>query len=254
MNEATNEKEPSVDLRIQDLLLAYLRRWKLIVLCMLVAGSLAWGLTYFFVTPMYRTSIKIYVSNNRATEDKDYLSNADVSASIYLVKGYLIVSETDAILEKAVEKLNGDYTPSQLRKAITVEQITNTVIYNLYVTHSDPVEAARIATVMGEVIPVEGPRIIDGTSARTIDSANVPSSPYTPDYNNNITLGLVAGFVLAVVYITILFLKDTHIKDENDLTDMFDLPILGRIPDFDDVITGNKNRYDEKGETTDENE
>lgn len=252
MNETTNEKEPSVDLRVQDLLMAYLRRWKLILLCTLVVGALAWSLTYFCVTPTYRTSFKVYVSNNRMTEDKDYLSSADVSASIYLVKGYLIVTETDAILEKAAELLDGDYTVGQLRSAISVAQIESTVIYNVYVTHEDRHEAVRIANVLEEVIPVEGPRVLDGTSARTIDSAKT-ASLYSPDYENSAALGLAGGFLLAIVYITIIFLKDTHIKDENDLTDMFNLPILGRIPDFDDVVTGNKNQYNmEMEETKDE--
>ena len=85
MNENMNEKEPSVELRLQDLLLAYLHKWKAIVVCMLVCGILAWGFTYFCVTPMYRTGIKIYVSNYIEGEDvviqNDRLTNADVSAT-----------------------------------------------------------------------------------------------------------------------------------------------------------------------------
>ena len=46
--------------------------------------------------------------------------------------------------------------------------------------------------------------------------------------------------LLALVYVTIMFLKDTRIKDENDLTDMFNMPILGRIPDFNDSVTGTR--------------
>lgn len=244
MNEAMNEKEPSIELRLQDLLMAYLHKWKIIVLCMVVCGILAWGFTYFCITPMYRTGIKIYVSNYVSNEDviieNDRLTSADVSASIYLVKSYLIAAETDAVLDKAVDKLEGDYTAAQLRSAISVEQVENTVIFNLYVTHSDPLEAVRIANVLAEVIPEEGPKVMKGTSAAAIDTAKPIYKPYSPNFSNNVILGLAGGLLLALVYVTILFLKDTHIKDENDLTDMFNLPILGRIPDFNDEITGNQ--------------
>lgn len=244
MNENMNEKEPSVELRLQDLLMAYLHKWKVIVLCMVVCGILAWGFTYFCVTPMYRTSIKIYVSNYLGGDNieiqNDRLTNADVSASIYLVKSYLVAAETDIVLDEAVERLNGDYTAGQLRNAITVEQIENTVIFNLYVTHKDPLEAARIANVLADVIPEKGPEVMKGTSANTIDRAKPINKPYSPDFSNNVALGLAGGLLLALLYVTILFLKDTHIKDENDLTDMFNLPILGRIPDFNDEITGNQ--------------
>ena len=175
MNENMNEKEPSVELRLQDLLLAYLHKWKAIVVCMLVCGILAWGFTYFCVTPMYRTGIKIYVSNYIEGEDvviqNDRLTNADVSASIYLVKSYLIAAETDVVLDEAVKRLNEDYTAAQLRSAITVEQVESTVIFNLYVTHSDPLEAARIANVLADVIPEKGPEVMKGTSASAIDRA-----------------------------------------------------------------------------------
>ena len=46
-------------------------------------------------------------------------------------------------------------------------------------------------------------------------------------------LGGALGVLLAVVFLTIHYLSDTRIKDENDLTDMYPLPVLGRIPNFD---------------------
>ena len=96
------------------------------------------------------------------------------------------------------------------------------------------------------MIPLEGPKIIEGTSARIINTAKTPTSPYTPNYAQNIIMGAGIGLLLAVVYVTVLFLKDTRIKDENDLTVMFNLPILGRIPNLDSKLVGNGYR-----ETTD---
>ncbi len=243
MNEMMNEREPGVELRIQDLLMAYLRKWRLLAVCMLLAGLIAFGITYFGVTPMYRATATIYVNNNRAADNKDYLTSSDLSASIHLVKGYMILAKSDTILEKAAEKLGEGYTVAKLRNVVTVEQIDETVIFGVYVIHNDREEAARIANAVAEVIPVEGPNVIEATSARVIDKAKVPTSPYSPVYSRNIMLGITAGMLLAVVYVTIMFLKDTRIKDENDLTDMFDIPILGRIPDFDDAITGNRFTY-----------
>lgn len=233
MNEIVNEREINAELNMQELLIAYLRQWKAIVLCVILAAAITFGLTYYCVTPMYRTGISMYVNNTNVLDDKNHLTSADLSASIYLVQGYMTVAKSDAVLEKAVEKLDNEYTAGQLRNAITVERVEDTVIFNLYVTHSDPVEAARIANVLAEVAPVEIARVIDGSSARIVDAAKVPTSRYSPSYSRNTLLGAVGGLLLAVVYVTIMYLQDTRIKDENDLTDMFDLPILGRIPDLD---------------------
>lgn len=243
MNEMTNERELDTELNMQELLQTYLRRWKLIVLCMIVGIFAALGITAFCITPMYQSRVTIYVNNNRELDDKNYLSSSDLSASIHLVKGYMIVSESDPVLEKAVAKLGDDYTTTELRNAISTEQMDETVIFTLMVTHADPERAARIATVLSEVIPVEGPKVIDGTSARLINTAKVPQSPSSPSYSVNLLLGAVAGMLLAVVYVTVMFLKDTRIKDENDLTDMFNLPILGRIPDLDSELSNSGYSY-----------
>lgn len=240
MSEIVNERETNGELNIQELLVVYLRQWKAIVLCVLLAAAVTFGLTYYCVTPMYRTGISMYVNNTNVEDDKNHLTSADLSASIYLVKGYMTVAKSDAVLEKAAEKLNNEYTVEQLRNAITVERVEDTVIFNLYVTLSNPEEAARIANVLAEVAPVEIARVIEGSSARVVDTAKVPTGRYSPSYSRNTLLGAVGGLLLAIVYITIMYLQDTRIKDENDLTDMFDLPILGRIPDLEKDTSGRR--------------
>lgn len=240
MSEIVNERETNTELNIQELLVAYLRQWKAIALCVILAAAITLGLTYYCITPMYRTGISMYVNNTNVEDDKNHLTSADLSASIYLVKGYMTVATSDAVLGKAAEKLDNKYTVDQLRNAITVERVEDTVIFNLYVTLSNPEEAARIANVLAEVAPVEIARVIEGSSARVVDTAKVPTGRYSPSYSRNTLLGAVGGLLLAIVYITIMYLQDTRIKDENDLTDMFDLPILGRIPDLDKETSGRR--------------
>lgn len=249
MNETTKEKETGVELRLQELLTVYLRKWKVIVACVLLGVVIALGLSYFFITPTYRTSITIYVSNNRMTEEKENLTSADLSASIYLVKAYMILATNDTVLTRAATELNEEYSVSQLRSAISTEQYESTVIFTLYVTHTDPEEAARIANVMAEVLPEVAPTVIDASSAKTIAEARVPTSPYSPDYQENALMGALISLVLALIYITILHLRDTHIKDENDLTDMFQLPILGSIPDMDIEVSVGGYGHSQQGET-----
>ena len=245
MNEMINEKESGVELNIQELLVVYMRRWKLIVACVIIAAIVTLAVSVFCITPMYRASIKVYVNNRISTEDKEQTSSGDLSASIYLVKGYQLVTVSDSVLQVVAEKLNNDYTINQLKSAITTQEEEDTVMFYLYVTLPDPKEAARVANAVADTSPVELPKIIHGTSANVVDPARVPSAQYTPNYSSNTVLGAVAGFLLAIAYATVMHLRDTRIKDENDLTDMYDIPILGRIPHFDNEST---NRYGYKSE------
>ena len=243
MNEMKNEKERSVDLRVQDLLMAYLRQWRLIVLCVVIACTIAWGYTFFCITPMYRASATVYV-NNSLEEDKNGLTSSDLSASVHLVKGYMILAKSDIVLTEVAKQLDDpntedqEYTLAQLKGAVSTSQIDDTIIFAVRVSHKDPYKAQIIANKVADVVVEMAPVVIGGTSASKIDEAQIPSDPYSPDYSSNIVTGAAIGAFVAVAYITVMFLKDTRIKDENDLTDLFDLPILGRIPNFDDHITG----------------
>ena len=248
MNENVNEKESGLELKMQELLAAYLRKWKLLVLCMVIAGIIAMLVSVFAVTPMYRAEATLYVNNNRVTENEDYLTSTDLSASIHLVKGYLILSTSDAVLDRAVEKLDGKYSVAQLRNAISVEQLDETVIFAIRVVHEDPQEAADVANMLATVIPEVGPNVIKGSSAVVIDTAKVPTGIYSPSYSRNVLLGALGGLLAAMIYVTIVYLKDTRIKDENDLVDTFQLPILGRIPDFDGEFSGSAYKYEEEKE------
>lgn len=233
MNESVNKQDSGAELKMQELLEVCLRKWKVIVACILVGVVLALCFSYFFITPIYQTSITIYVSNIRETENQDHFSSADLSASIYLVKAYMVLATNDTVLAKAATELNEEYSVTQLRNAITTEEYENTVMFTLSVQHSDPKEAARIANVMGKVIPEVAPTIIQASSAKAISTAIVPTSPYSPNYQTNAILGAVIGLVLALASVIILQLRDTRINDENDLTEMFQIPILGRIPNMD---------------------
>jgi len=233
MQETINEKVSGIDIDLQGLLRAYLHKWWIILICLVLGASIAFGITYQFVTPMYQARISIYVNNNKSSEDKEYLSSADLSASQRLVNTYVSIAKSERVLEKISENLNGEYSVSWLNRAISASQLNDTEIFCIYVLHEDPAEAARIANTAADVAPGEIAQIIEGTSAEVVDTAKVPASHYSPSYERMTLLGGALGVLLAVVSLTIHYLSDTRIKDENDLTTLYPLPVLGRIPNFD---------------------
>ncbi len=233
MQETLNERMGGIDIDLQGLLLAYLRKWWIILICLVLGALIAFGITYQFVTPLYQARISIYVNNNKSSEDKEYLSSADLSASQRLVNTYVSIAKSERVLEKISENLNGEYTVKWLDRAISASQLNDTEIFCIYVLHEDPAEAARIANTAAEVAPMEIAQIIEGTSAQVVDTAKVPTSRYSPSYERMALLGGAFGVLFAVVFLTIHYLSDTRIKDENDLTSLYPLPVLGRIPKFD---------------------
>ena len=243
MNGTTDERKSAVTLDLQELLTIYLRNWWIIILFLAVGAAIALGITYKFVTPMYQADISIYVNNSRGQTDMETLSSADLTAAQKLVNTYVSIAKSDRVLERVAADLNGEYTVSQLARAIRAEQLNQTEIFCVYVLHEDPGEAARIANAVAAVAPAEISALIDGTSARIIDTAKVPTSRYSPSYSRMTVLGAAIGAFLAMLLLMIQYLQDTRVKDEEDLTNLFDYPILGRIPHFNRSDSANTYGY-----------
>lgn len=245
MKEAVPKNNDTVEIDLIKLLTAYLHKWWLILLCALVVGGGALLYTMKFITPLYQASITIYVNNVRSGERIDYISGSNLQASQQLVSTYANIIQSDTVLSKVIEEAGVNYTPDQMRGLLSTKQVGGTELFNVYVTHPDPKMAAYLANTVASVAPAEIETFVEGSSTKIIDYAKVPGGSCSPSYSRNTVVGALIGGVLAVVYVTLRCLLDVRIKGEDDLAAMFDYPVLGQIPHFDQPSSGKKNAYAE---------
>ena len=235
MNESNiNESRDVLEIDLWKLLLLYLRRWRLIVLCGLAAAVVALVYTANFITPLYRASVTVYVNSVKANQQVDYISASNLATSQQLVNTYVNIIRSDTVLEKVVENAGLEYSAAQIRGMMTAAQVDETELFTVFISHPDPEMAARIANAVANVAPGEIEEFVEGSSTKIIDYAKVPTSRYTPSYRKNTLLGGIVGVFLALLYVTLLYLLDVRIKSEEDLTQLFDLPMLGQIPAFEE--------------------
>ena len=244
MKESVSKNE-ATEIDLLKLFAAYLRRWWLIVLCALIVGCGALLYTMKFVTPLYQASITIYVNNVRSGERIDYISGSNLQASQQLVNTYSNIIRSDTVLAKVIDEAKVNCTTDDMRKLLSTAQVGETELFNVYVTHPDPEVAAYLANTVAAVAPAEIEGFVEGSSAKIIDYAKVPTERSSPSYSRSAVLGALLGGVLAIIYVTLRSLLDVRIKDEDDLNVLFDYPVLGQIPHFDQPSSGKKNAYAE---------
>lgn len=238
MNEQNNGIREGVEVDLQKLVLSYLRRWWVIAICGFLAALCAYYVTANHITPTYQTGIMLYVNNTKgneeaaATEAENRLSSSNLSASKYLVNTYVNIISSNRVLEKVVEEGGLPYSAAQIRRYMTAEQVDETVIFRVNITHTDPQMAAEIANIIADVAPAEIEEIVEGSSAKIIDRAKVPTGRFSPNTRKNTMVGAAIGVVVAMVYLTLMYLLDVRIKDSEDVEMLFTLPILGQIPVF----------------------
>lgn len=236
-------KEDVLEIDLKKLLMAYLRKWWLILLCGLLMACGTLLCTVKFITPMYQASVSVYVNNSSSNQQVDYVTSGNLDASQKLVNTYINIAKSGRVLDLVAERLNGDYTVEELREMFSAAQVDKTEIFCIYITSPSAEESARIANVMAEVAPEEISDLVDGSSARIIDYAKVPEHRCSPSYSKNTVLGGLLGCLLAVVYLTVMFLMDVSIRSDEDLTALFDMPILGQIPNINTISSANKKKY-----------
>lgn len=233
MKENLNNERDMVEIDLWKLLGAYLSRWKLIVAAAAAAAAVALAYTVLMVTPLYRTGVMVYVNNIESNQKIEYISAANLATSQQLVNTYKNIISSDTVLEEVAQVLDMGYTARDIRAMMTNAQVEETEIFQVYITHPDPEVAAKIANTIAEVAPERIAEFVEGSSTKIIDYAKVPQSRYSPSYRKNTMMGALIGLVIALGYLTLAYLLDVRIRDDEDITEYFDQPLLGQIPAFD---------------------
>lgn len=244
MNEKTTNERDMFQIDIWKLIQFYLKKWWVIALFALLGAATALFYTANFITPLYRTSVTIYVNNNVNKEDrnKEYVSGGDLSTSQQLVSTYTNMLTSDTVLEQVAEATGLDRSAGSLRGMVSASQVEDTEIFKVYVTSADPVEAATVANAIAQTAPDVIANFVEGSSTKIIDYAKVPTGRFAPSYKDNVIKGFGIGALAAVALLTLYSLLDVRIKTESDLTDLFNIPVLGQIPDLDQSASG-ENHY-----------
>ena len=113
---------------------------------------------------------------------------------------------------------------------MTCKHITDTEIFVVQITTTDPNLSYDIANAISDLAPELIPKTITVGELRLIDRARIPTSSSWPITRNTVLGGLV-GAVLAIAVIIIRDMLDTTIRTKKDLEDRFeDIPVIGTIP------------------------
>lgn len=243
-----NNKRSVLEIDMQKLVFSYLNKWWLLLTGAVIAAVLFLFYTIFFITPIYSAGVTVYVNSSKGNEEVTTITNTSLVTAQRLVNTYIKIIESDSVLEKVAEASQLDISADDIRSSMSAEQVDNTELFKVHVSHTDPKLAAQIANAVAEVAPREIENVVEGSSTKIIDYAKVPQVPSSPDTKKNCMLGGVVGFVLVLAYLTARFLLDVRIKDEDELTMLFDAPVLGQIPAF---AGENAKRYEAEGKAYD---
>ncbi|MGF0141308.1 Wzz/FepE/Etk N-terminal domain-containing protein [Streptococcus alactolyticus] len=219
----------SIEIDVLYLLRKLWSRKFFIIFIALVVGTIALLGSVFLIKPKYTSTTRIYVVSRTA----DSITNQDLQAGSYLVKDYQEVITSNEVLSSVIDKEKLSLTPNELSSMISVTIPTDTRVISISVEDDNAQEATTIANTVREVAAKKIKTVTKVDDVTTLEAAEVPKEPSSPNIKRNTLIGVIAGGGLAVISIIILEVLDDHVRRPEDIEDVLGLPLLGIVPDID---------------------
>ena len=226
-----NQENQAVEIDVFATLKVLWKRKFSIILVALVFAIAAFGYSAFLAKKEYQSTSRIYVVS-RQNQDNNALTNSDLQAGSYLVKDYREIILSQNVLSQAIEELKLDMTPAELSKKISVSVPTDTRILSITAKDGNPKEAARIANGLRNVAAEKIIAVTKVSDVTTLDEAEVPQTPSSPNIRRNVLLGFIAGAGLMVVLMVVVEVLDDRVKRPEDIEELMGLTLLGIVPDI----------------------
>ncbi len=219
-------------LTVNDILKMFLAHIKLIIIMTIVGTVLSYMYVSFFVSPIYTTSALILVQNNAGFssstsstaygDDNAEVDTNDITQSVMLANTCTTLFTKDPDMKNIIAG-----------NSVTISAIEDSYFLEIRVSSLDPITAANVANQVAREAPhVFAKYFGEAGKVDTVDEASIPSSPSSPDVKQYVMIGFLAGLILSLGLAFLIEIVDTTVKPEDDLYEMYEIPVFAEIIDF----------------------
>jgi len=215
---------------LQDIFKVIKKRLSLIISITVGAMLIAGIISFFFLTPIYKGSTQILVSQTKQPTQQ-MIQTQEIQANLQLINTYNVIIKSPAILNEVITQLDLDTTPEKLTSSISVTNANDSQVVNITVQNEDPALAVDIANTVAQVFQSEIPNLMNADNVNILSPAILDAnpSPVKPNKTMNVAIAMVVGLMIGVGLAFLLEYLDTTVKTEQDIEDVLGLPVLGLV-------------------------
>ena len=205
------------------------RNIKLLIILPIVGLIIGILCSLVLVQPMFQASTQVIVNEK---ESDSSMQAQEVQSNIQLVNTYAEIATSPRMLEEVSKELNNAYSAKELAGMISATNETESQILNIAVESANKNDSEKIANVFSKVFSDETPKIMNIDNVSILSKADGTATQTEPKMVVNALIGLVVGLMIAAIVIILREIFDTRIKNEQDVLDELDIPVLGSIQKF----------------------
>lgn len=219
---------------VNDFLKVIRTRWVTVIVTATLAALAAMAYT-LHQTPQYQASTRLFVSTVAGTSVSDLYSGNRLAQDRVLSYAQLIMGEN--LAQRTVDRLNLDVGAATVKAKVTAQARPNTVLIDVAVIDSSPVQARDIANALSDefvvmVRELETPAQGAKPDARVVveQRATIPGIPVSPKKKQNLAVGIFIGAMLGIGLALLRDVLDNTVKSQEVLEEITGTGAVGYIP------------------------
>jgi capsular polysaccharide biosynthesis protein len=228
-NASTQVHEQEIELDLQELIVAVLKKWWLLLIGAIIGGLLVMGVTTFLLTPRYQSSAVLYVLGQTTG-----ITFADIQIGGALAEDFLFIARSRPTLDRTIEIIEQEegliYTRAQIREMLNVS-FAGTRMIEITATSEYAPEASFVANAAAEAAMRRIEEVTLSDPPTMVERAEPALMPMGDRIS--VPIGAAAGLLFMAVIVVIQFLLTANIKTEEDVKKYLGLNTLVVIPEGD---------------------
>ncbi|WP_163538979.1 Wzz/FepE/Etk N-terminal domain-containing protein [Gracilibacillus sp. YIM 98692] len=205
------------------------KRILLIILLIVGAAGISAVVSFFVLTPSYQSSTQFIV--NQDTNEGNQFDYNQIRTNVEIINTYNDIIKSNRILEQVVDELNLNLTAGALGEKMTVSSSDGSQVVTLTVEDYNPALAVDIANTTVETFREDLPVLMNVNNVSILTPAELAANPtpVSPKPVLNIAIAIVLGAMVGVGLAFLLEYLDNTYKNEQDIEERLQLPVLGVV-------------------------
>lgn len=207
----------------------------MIIIFSIILGAASFLLSKFVITPKYDSNTTMIVSNSNQNNDPNNpqtnVELGQIQANKALISTYSEIVKSKGIAERVINNLGLDMDYEEFSSKVSIEPVKDTQIISVKVVDTIPERAMDIANETANIFKSSIGEIMNVDNVQILDGAILPEEASSPNIKKNTAIGIILGFVLGVAVVLFKEIADSSIKSSEEVTEYFDIPVIGIVPD-----------------------
>jgi capsular polysaccharide biosynthesis protein len=205
------------------------KRILLVILITIGATVFSGVLSYFVITPTYKSDIAVIIGKIETSSESQSNYN-DVIMYQKLVKTYSEFAKSRRVSEHVIEALKLNIEPNELQNMVSVAPKGDTEFLSITVKSKDPKEAMDIANQLAKSLKVISTEVKKVDNIQLLDEAILPTSPDNPNPKLNMAIAFFIGLMISMGIAFLLEYLDNTVKSQEEIEKLTGVPVIGIIP------------------------